>query len=197
MGTALPIYCSFNPFPGSSELELTVGSLFLPFCQIRPWRLGRLPWNLVLLLPLVLAMGTRSRHPHHASSLTFPGRCLLFTTLHLCLVLLPQVSCCYLMSLASHRRWDCCFWSSPWASSFRQSCSSGLLLAAKESCWFSLLFSCLPPPLFIFPMLVYSKSSLYQASALPCGSTLCWANLRVAQTFHLPKTNHLPSCFHP
>lgn len=137
VGTALPIYCSFSPFPGSSELELTAGNLFLSFCQIHPWRLGRLPWDLVFLLPLVLDIGTCSRHLHHANILIFPGRCLLFTTLHLCLVLLPQVPCCYLVSLTSHRRWDYCFRSSPWAAN--QQLTPGLFLRASSCCQRKLL----------------------------------------------------------
>ena len=137
VGTALPICWSLSPFSGSAELELTVGNLFLPFCQIFPWRVGRLPWDLVLILSLVLAMGTRSWHPHHASTLTFLGRCPLFTTLQLCLVLLLQLSCCYPLSPTSHRRWDCYFWSSPWA--LNQQLSPALLLRACFCCQSKLL----------------------------------------------------------
>ena len=73
VGTALPICWSLSPFPGSTELELAVGNLFLSFCQIHPWKLGRFPWDLVLLLSLVLAMGTCSHHPHHTSTLNISG----------------------------------------------------------------------------------------------------------------------------
>lgn len=110
---------------------------------------------------------------------------------HSCFVVFLQQFCSYLMSPITNRRWECCYGLI--TSSFHgQGCSLGFLPVAKESWWFRLLFSYLPPPLLIFPMLVYSKSSLYQASALPHG-ILCPANLRVTQTVCLIKTSHLPS----
>lgn len=127
-------------------------NLFLSFCQIHPWRLIRLPWDLVLLLPLVLARDTGSRHLHHASTSrvlpAFHHPSFLFGFTSAAVLLLPDVT--------SYRKWESCFWSSPWAANQQLplGLSSGFLLAAKESCWFSLLFSYLPPPLSIFPVLV-------------------------------------------
>lgn len=61
--TAFPECWSLSALPGSPECALTVGNLLLPFYQIHPWRVGRLPWDLVPPLPLVLAVGTHPQHP--------------------------------------------------------------------------------------------------------------------------------------
>lgn len=94
--TTLTIHWSLSPFPVSADLELTVAN---SFCQIHPWRVGGLPWDLMLLLSLVLAMGTCSHHLHHTSTLTFMGHCLFFTTLYLCLFFFfcscPVVTWCH------------------------------------------------------------------------------------------------------
>lgn len=135
--TALPICWSLSPFPGSTERKLTMGNLFLPFCKIHPCRVGRSPWNLVLLLSLALAVSTHSSHSHHIRTLIFLGCCLLSIPLHLCLVLVPQLSCCYLISPTSHKRWDCFFWSFPWA--LKHQLPAGLLLRASSCCRSELL----------------------------------------------------------
>lgn len=51
-GTALQTWSPLNFFPGFTELELTRVNcqIHLPFCQIHPWRVGRLPPDFVLLL---------------------------------------------------------------------------------------------------------------------------------------------------
>lgn len=112
--TALPECWSLSALPGSPECALMVGKSLLPFYQINPWRVGRLSWDLVLLSPLVLA-SIHSTHTH-VSTLTFLGCCLLFTILHLVLVLLPWLSCGYLVWPASHNSQDFCFQSSPWTA---------------------------------------------------------------------------------
>lgn len=135
VATALPMCWSLSSFPGSTKFELTMRNLFLPFCKIHPCRVGRFPWDFVLLLSLVLAMSTHSSHSHHISTLIFLECFLLSIPLHLCLVLVPQLSCCYLISPTSHKRWDCCFWSSP----LNQELPPGLHLTTSFCCQSKLL----------------------------------------------------------
>lgn len=105
---ALPICWSLSPCADSTEPELTLGNLFLP--KKVELILGR--WESALgvgVAPVFSAdHGHTFKSSAHSSTLTFLGCFLFFATLHLCLRLILQLSCCYLMSPTSHRRWDCC-----------------------------------------------------------------------------------------
>lgn len=95
--TRLPICRFLSPFPGSSELEMTVWNLFLPFCWIHHWRMGRLPRDLVWHLSLVLSMGTHSCHSHQHPDISgslsaFHHPSLLFGFSFAALLFLPDVT---------------------------------------------------------------------------------------------------------